>query len=48
MDICDEDKRTFTEPNELNNQEAIEGMLEGTGITELDLYQDSQAALNKK
>ena len=44
----DKDKRTFTNPNELHNEEAMESMLEGTGITSLDLDKDPQAALKNK
>ena len=45
MGIWDKYKRTFTKPNELHNEEAMESMFEGTGITALYLDQDTQAAL---
>ena len=48
MGIQDKEKYTFTGPNELHNEEVMEGMFKGTGLTDLNLYQDPQAALNKK
>ena len=48
MGIWDKDKSTFTDQNELNNQEAMEIMLQVTCIMALDLYQDPQAALKNK
>ena len=48
MDIWDKDKRTFTEPNELHNEEAMEGMFKITGLTALYLDQDPQAVLENK
>ena len=48
MSIWDKDKRTYTDPNELHNEEAVEGMFTDTGLTSLDLYQDPQAALKNK
>ena len=48
MGIWDKDKRDFTYPNELNNEEAMEGMFEVSGPKALDLDQDSQDALRKK
>ena len=47
MGILDEEKRTFADPNELHNEEAIEDMFEGTGITEIDLDRNPQAELKK-
>ena len=40
MGILDKEKRTFTNPIDINNEEAMEGMFKGNIITELDLYQD--------
>ena len=48
MSIWDKEKRTYTDPNELYNEKAKDSMLKGTGLTELDLNQDPQAALKKK
>ena len=48
MGIWDKEKRTFTNPNELHNEEAMEVMFEGTGIAALYLDQDPQAALKNK
>ena len=48
MGIWDKEKRTSTNPNEIHNEEAMEGMFEGTGLTALYLYQDPQAALKNK
>ena len=48
MGIWDKEKRTFTDPNELHNEKAMEGMLEGTDITSLYLNQDPQAAMKNK
>ena len=48
MGIWDKEKRTFTNPNELHNEEAMEVMFEGTGIAALYLYQYPQAALKNK
>ena len=48
MSIWDEDKRTFTKPNQLHNEEAMESMFEGTSLTELDLYQGPQATMKNK
>ena len=42
------DKCTFTDPNELHNEESMESIFEGTGITALDLDKDSQFALKNK
>ena len=44
----DKERRTFTNPNELHNEEAMEGMFKGIGLAALDLYQDPQAVLKKK
>ena len=38
-------KRTFTEPNDIHNEEA---MFKGTCIAEFDLDQDPQSALKNK
>ena len=48
MGIWDKDKRTFTNPNNLHNEEAMEGMFEGTWIMALYLYQVPQYALKNK
>ena len=48
MGIRDKYKCTFTEPNELHNEEAMEGMLKITGLTALYLDQDPQDALKNK
>ena len=48
MGIWDKDKRTFAKPNYLDNQDAMEGMFEGTGLTELYLDQDQQAVVRNK
>ena len=48
MGIRDKYKCTFTEPNELHNEESMEGMFEGTVLTTLYLYQDPQVALKNK
>ena len=37
MGIWDKDKITFINPNKLHNEEAMEDMFKGTGITTLDL-----------
>ena len=42
------EKRTFADPNEIHNEEAAGGMLESTGIMELYIDQDPQAALKNK
>ena len=46
--IWDKEKRTFSDPNDLYDDEAMKSILEGTGITSLDLDQDHQAALENK
>ena len=38
MGIWDKEKFTFADPNELHNEESIEGMFEGTNLMELDLH----------
>ena len=48
MGIWGREKRTFTEPNELYNEESTEGILEGTGITALDLDHYPKAMLKNK
>ena len=48
MGIWDKEKRTFTNPNELNNEDAIEGMSKGTGIMALDLDHDPQYVSKNK
>ena len=48
MGIWDKYKRTFIDPNELHNEEAMEVMFEDTGITALYLDQYPQAALKNK
>ena len=48
MGIWDKDKRTFSNPNELNNEELVEFMFEGTGLAALDLDQDPQTMLKNK
>ena len=48
MGIWDKQKHTFTKPVELHNEEAMEVMFEGTGLTALYLDQDPQAALKNK
>ena len=48
MVIWDKDKRNFTYPSELHNEEVMEGMFEGTGLMEIYLYQDPQAVLKNK
>ena len=46
--IWDKNKRTYTHLNKLHNEEAMGDMFEGTGLTELYLHQDPQAALGNK
>ena len=41
-------KRTLTDPNELNNEEAMESMFKVTGIIELDLDKYPQDTMNNK
>ena len=48
MGIWDKENCTFNNPNELHNEEAKEGISEGTGLTELYFYQEPKAALNNK
>ena len=48
MGIWGKEKCTFTNPNELDNEEAMEGIFKGTGITQLYLDQDPQAALKNR
>ena len=48
MGIWDREKSNFANTDELHNEQATEGMFEGTGITELDLDQETQAALRNK
>ena len=48
MGIWDKEKHTFTNPSELHNEEATEGMFEGTGLTTLYLDQEPQSALKRK
>ena len=45
MGVWDKDKPTSTDPDELYNEEVMEGIFEGTGLTELDLDQDPKAGL---
>ena len=46
--IWDKEKCTYNDPNELHNEESMEGIFEGTDLTALDLDQDPQDALKKK
>ena len=39
---------THIDPNDLHNEEEVEGMLEGTGLIGLDLDQDPQDAFKNK
>ena len=48
MGIWDKYKCTFTNQNEIHKEEAMVGVFESIGLTELVLYQDPQAALKKK
>ena len=48
MVIWDKYKCTFTDPNELHNEEDMEGMFKGTGLTVLYLDQEPQTALKNK
>ena len=48
MGIWNKENSTFAYPNELHNEEAMEGMFESTGLAVLDLYQDPQAWLKNK
>ena len=48
MGIWDKYKCTFTDPNELHNQESMEGMFKGTGLLELNLDQYPQGAFKNK
>ena len=48
MGIWDKEKRTFTNPNGLHNEEDMEGIFKGTGLTGLYLDQDPKAALKNK
>ena len=48
MVIWDKDKRNFTSPYELHNEETTEGMFGDTVIMELDIDQDPQAVLHNK
>ena len=47
MVIWDKEKRTFTEPNELHNEEAMEVMFKGTSLMALDLDHYPQALMKK-
>ena len=42
------EKRTFTDPNELHNEEAMEIMLKSTGLKTIDLERYPQASLKNK
>ena len=46
--IWDKDKHTFTDPNRLHNEGAMEGMLNRTVIIALDLDHDPRAALKNE
>ena len=48
MGIWDKEKRTFTDPNELHNEEAMEDMFKGTCLTSLYLDQDPRYRLKDK
>ena len=48
MGIRDKEKRTFTDPYELNNEESMQVMFKGTGFTALNLDQDPRALLKNK
>ena len=48
MVIYDNDKRTFTNPNELHNEEAVESIFGGTGLTALDINHYPQASLKNQ
>ena len=48
MGIYDKEKRIFTDPNELDNEEPTECVFEDTGLAALNLDQEPQAALKKK
>ena len=48
MGIWDKENHTFTDLNEIHNEEAMEGIFGGSSITALDLYQEPQATLKKK
>ena len=48
MGIWYKEKRTFTDPNYQHNEEATEGMFEGTGLTTFDLDQNPKAESKKK
>ena len=48
MRIWDKYKCTFTDPNDLHSEEAMESMCKAIGLTALDLYQDPQYALKNK
>ena len=48
MGVWNKNKATLTKPNELNNEEATEGIFGGTVLTALDLEQDPQPVLNNK
>ena len=47
MGIWDKENHTFTDLNEIHNEEAMEGIFGGSSITALDLYQEPQATLKK-
>ena len=48
MGIWDKEKRTFTHPNKLHNEEAMEVIFKGTGLASLGLDKDPRAVLNNK
>ena len=48
MGIWYKEKRTFTDPNYQHNEEATEGMFEGTGLTAFDLDQNPKSEQKKK
>ena len=48
MGIWDKDKCTFTNPNELHNEEEMEGIFEDTGLTALDLDKDPHTTIKNK
>ena len=48
MGIWDKEKCTFANPNELHNEESIEGIFKVTGIIALYLDQGPQSVLKNK
>ena len=48
MGIWDKEKRTFANSNELHNEESMEGVFKGTGLTALYLDQEPKYVLKNR